>query len=184
VAYVYVLRSGNDDVFKIGRTRGDVDARVRSLATGNPQPLTRFDVNETEHDSLCETYLHNQLRSRRRGGEFFAIDAAELEAVIAEAREFIADYVPKHEEAERLASEKSDERVLEPSEAERELHPQLLEVREALDGLELERARLETALKLAIGTGDGLDGIASWKSHCVQRFGTAAFQVAEPLLHR
>src|SRR5438552_846267 len=65
MAFVYILRSGGENLFKIGRTDGDVDARIRQLATGNPHPLTKFDVIQTEHDSLCETYLHRMLRSRK-----------------------------------------------------------------------------------------------------------------------
>src|SRR5712691_1199534 len=65
MAYVYILRSGDENLFKIGRTDGDVEARIRQLATGNPYRLTKFDVIDTEHDSLCETYLHRMLRSKR-----------------------------------------------------------------------------------------------------------------------
>jgi Meiotically Up-regulated Gene 113 (MUG113) protein len=65
MAYVYILRSGSENLFKIGRTDRDVDARIRQLATGNPHRLTKFDCIETEHDSLCETYLHRILRSRK-----------------------------------------------------------------------------------------------------------------------
>ena len=40
MAFVYILRSGSENLFKIGRTDGDVDARIRQLATGNPYKLT------------------------------------------------------------------------------------------------------------------------------------------------
>jgi T5orf172 domain len=56
MAYVYVLRSGAENIFKIGRTKGDVDARILQLSTGNPYPLTKFDLIETEHDAHCESY--------------------------------------------------------------------------------------------------------------------------------
>ena len=181
--YVYVLRSGSGNVFKIGRTRGDVDARIKKLSTGNPQPLTRFDVIETDHESLCENFLHNRLRTRRQGGEFFALDPGELELVIAEARRFIAEFVPKQTEAARLATEENDERILDPDAAHIDTYQQLLQVREALDDLELQREQLETALKLAIGTAAGLDGLASWKTHSTQRFDTDTFKVAEPVLY-
>src|SRR5262249_31174526 len=72
VEYVYVLRSGDEDLFKIGRTR-DINSRRLTLSTGNPHPLTLFAVIETEHASWCETYLHSVLRSRRVAGEFFAV---------------------------------------------------------------------------------------------------------------
>ena len=77
MAYVYVLRSGAENIFKIGRTKGDVDARILQLSTGNPYPLTKFDVIETEHDAQCESYLHRRLSTKRINSgsaqEFFAI---------------------------------------------------------------------------------------------------------------
>jgi hypothetical protein len=84
MAYVYILRSGGENLFKIGRTDGDVEARIRQLATGNPYRLTKFDVIDTEHDSLCETYLHRMLRSKRSlasgAREFFEITPEELKS--------------------------------------------------------------------------------------------------------
>src|SRR2546428_3158194 len=86
MACVYILRSGNENLFKIGRTDGDVEARIRQLATGNPHRLTKFDLIETEHDSLCETYLHRMLRSKRslasEAREFFRITPEDLMSVI------------------------------------------------------------------------------------------------------
>jgi hypothetical protein len=109
MAYVYVLRGGTDNLFKVGRTEGDVDARIRQLATGNPHRLSKLDVIETQHDSLCETYLHRILRSRKslasEAREFFAVTPEELAPIIRDAREFLAEFVAKQEEAERLAGE-------------------------------------------------------------------------------
>src|SRR5215813_8757037 len=112
MAYVYILRSGNENLFKIGRTDADVDTRIRQLATGNPHRLTKFDIIETEHDSLCETYLHRILRSRKSlasdAREFFAITPEELAPVIRDAREFLAEFVAKQAEAERLSEQEPD----------------------------------------------------------------------------
>ena len=36
---VYVLREGVSNVFKVGRTKGEVDGVVKRLRTGNSQPL-------------------------------------------------------------------------------------------------------------------------------------------------
>ena len=101
---------------------------------------------ETDHDSLCENFLHNRLRTRRQGGEFFALEPTELEQVIAETRAFIAEFVPKQQEAVRLAAEENDDRILDPDEALLNTYQQLLQVRDALDDLEIQRAQLETTL--------------------------------------
>src|SRR3989442_795549 len=135
MACVYILRSGSENLFKIGRTDGDVEARIRQLATGNPYRLTKFDVIETEHDSLCETYLHRILRSRKSlasdAREFFAISADELRSVISEAREFLAEFIAKQAEADRLADAESDGLLVKPGDAEWSIYRGLLTVRRA-----------------------------------------------------
>ncbi len=54
MGYIYIYRSGEGNVFKIGKA-SDFDKRVRTLATGNPEQLTQFDLIETDHASQCET---------------------------------------------------------------------------------------------------------------------------------
>ena len=165
MACVYILKSGSENLFKIGRTDGDVDARIRQLATGNPHRLTTFDVIETEHDSLCETYLHRILRSRKSlasdAREFFAITPEELTPVICDAREFLAEFVAKQEEADRLSEEETDGVLLKPGDPEWSIYSSLLAAREEEDTYRYQRQLLENNLKIAIGRSDGLDGIAT-----------------------
>lgn len=184
MAFVYALRSADEDLFKIGRTRGDLEARIKQLSTGNPHPLTRFDVIETEHDALCETCLHRKLRTKRcvdgEAREFFAVQPAELEDAIRDAREFLDEFVPKQREADRLAKEESDGHILKPGQEEWEAYRRVLQIREQEDDLSLDRALVETRLKLAMGRAAGLDRVATWKSHTVKKFDEAAFRLAEP----
>jgi hypothetical protein len=186
MAFVYVLRSGDEELFKIGRTRGDLEARIRQLATGNPHRLTLFDHIETEYEAVCETYLHRRLRSKRSGEgdarEFFALSAVDLRDALRDAREFLAEFVPKQREAERLAKEETNGILLKPGHREWELYRRLLEVRESEYSLSLDRALLENQLKLVIGKADGLEQVATWKSHAVKKFDEAAFKLAEPEL--
>jgi hypothetical protein len=188
MGHVYILRSGNEHLFKIGRTSGDVDLRVRQLSTGNPHPLTIFDVIKTLHDSLCETYLHRTLRSKRvlKGAaqEFFAVTPTELAGIVQEAREFLDEFVLRQEDAERLAKEESDGSLLVPGDEEWSMYHKLLEVREEQDGFTYQREFLENKLKLAIGRTDGLEGIATWKTQARERFDEAAFKVAHPELFK
>jgi hypothetical protein len=53
IAYVYVLRSGLSNLFKVGHTN-DLERRMKHLATGNPDPLTLFDCIETEDAASAE----------------------------------------------------------------------------------------------------------------------------------
>ena len=184
MAFVYALKSGNEDLFKIGRTRADLEARIKHLSTGNPHSLTPFDVIETEHDALCETYLHRKLRSKRcvdgEAREFFAVEPAELRDAIRDAREFLDEFVPKQREADRLAKEESEGHILNPGQEEWEAYRRLLQIREDEDGLSLDRALVETRLKLLIGRAAGLNRLATWKTHTVKKFDEAALRLAEP----
>lgn len=184
MACVYVLRSGDEDLFKIGRTDGDVDVRIRQLATGNPRRLTTFDVIETEHDALCETYLHRILRSRKSlasgAREFFAISAGELASVISEAREFLAEFVANQAEADRLAEAQCEGGLLQPGDPEWSIYRSLLTEREDEDHARYRRQLLENKLKIAIGRSDGLEGIATWKPQAIERLDVTALKRGEP----
>ncbi len=186
MAFVYVLRSGDEELFKIGRTRRDLHARIAQLSTGNPHRLTLFDHIETGHEIVCETYLHRRLRSKRSGEgearEFFALTPPEMKDAVRDAREFLEEFVPKQREADRLAKEESDGQVVIPGQQEWHLFRRLLEIREGEDSLSLDRALLENQLKLVIGEADGLERIATWRTQEVKKFDAAAFKLAEPKL--
>ena len=44
MAFVYILQSGDENYFKIGRTKDDVEKRRKALSTGNPKELKLFDL--------------------------------------------------------------------------------------------------------------------------------------------
>ena len=152
MAYVYVFQSGDEDLFKIGKTKRDVADRGRQLATGNPRRLVLFDSIETEDASRCETYLHGKLSSRRVAGqarEFFQLTPFEMADAIKDAREYIAEDLPKQRIAEELALSDVEGGILLPDELHRHHHRELLRHREARYCIEVEITRHETALKLA-----------------------------------
>src|SRR6266496_3598631 len=181
---VYVLRSGTEDLFKIGRTRQDVDSRIRGLATGNPHRLTVFDIIETEHDTLCETHLHRLLRSKRVAGEFFAATPAELRAALRDARDFLAEFVARRLEVKSLAEEESDGRLLTPGSEEWSLYTEILETRADQDHSSFRRELLENKLKLIIGKTDGLDGVATWRSQTRYQLDEASLRLERPDIFR
>jgi Meiotically Up-regulated Gene 113 (MUG113) protein len=183
---VYVLRCGDENLFKFGWTRGDVATRIRSLATGNPK-LKLFAVIESEDAKLCENYLLWKFRKRRVPGdakEWFALEPGEITNAIDEAREFVNDFAPKRQEAERLSAVENDDVILKPSPSDWETYKSLVDVRVAETATTLARTRLETNLKLVIGHSGGLDGIATWKMQTIREFDEASFKEAEPALHR
>jgi len=178
MAYVYILRSGNENLFKVCKS-DDVRDRMRELSTANPR-LTVFEKIETEDEADWEQYLHKRLRSRQARGssakEFFEITPEALKTVIQEAREFLPSFLEMKRAADCLANEKSTDRMVAPGMEDLAIYQRLLEVREQEDRCHYERLHLENKLKLVIGTAAGLEGIATWKTLTKQRFNQAAFK--------
>ena len=65
MAYVYIFRSGSENLFKIGRTDGDVEARIRQLATGKSLPV-------------------NEIRRHRHGARFAVRNVSSQDAAVKE----------------------------------------------------------------------------------------------------
>jgi hypothetical protein len=186
MGYVYIYECG-ENLYKIGKAV-DLDKRIKALSTGNPYPLTEVDVIETDQMSKCETFLHHRLRSKRSGRsratEIFEVDRVELTALIAEARKYLDDTLPKVAEAERLAAEESEDNVvLEPTEAHLATYRRLVEVREAYESLALEKERLEAEIKIAMGSAGAMEGVATWKTVVARKFDQEAFSDAHPELY-
>jgi predicted GIY-YIG superfamily endonuclease len=164
---VYIYRSGERNVFKIGRAT-DLARRLKTHATGNPEPLTEFDVIETEHAVQCETYMHHRLRSKQyrrgEGKEWFEVDPDELAQVISDARHYLAEMLPAIAEAGLLSAQACEDRVLQPTDGVMETYRALVLVREKHDTLGFEKDYLEAQLKKIIGTATGIDRVADWKT--------------------
>ena len=76
---VYFIRSG--DFMKIGWTK-NLQLRMGSLQTGNPNPLTL--IGWTDGDQRLERHLHKQFDSLRlKGGEWFRYEGELIEYVEA-----------------------------------------------------------------------------------------------------
>lgn len=184
--YVYIYRSGSGNIFKIGKAT-DVAKRVKAHTTGNPKPLTEFAVIETEEASKCETYLHHRLRARRStrssATEFFEVDPDELNVLIDDARHYVRDVLPALAEAERLADERCDDRVLIPGEDVLATYRELVDVRQAHDTLGYRREFLEAGLKIAIGTASGIERVADWREVTQQRLDGDLLRRERPDIH-
>jgi Meiotically up-regulated gene 113 len=189
MACVYVLRHGNEDVFKIGRTKSTIDRTINQLSRGNPYRLTEFARIETEDEVACETFLHQRLRTKRvvkgGGNEFFQIDPIELNAAIDEAKEFVTEFIAAKAQADELSRIETDAALasLKPSESDLVVYSNLLSVRESQDRLRVQREFLEAKLKLRMGRACSMEGIATWKGQWRQNFDIQAFRAAEADLY-
>jgi len=173
VAYIYVLRSGEPGVFKVGKADSPED-RLAGLQTGNPGLCLHLSA-ETEYAHQAETYLKRIFRSKNVAREFYQLSDAELAEAWQRMLAYIAEDVPAQEEASRLAAAQSDGSTLPPSEEQKHWYTRLREARVRQDLAGFDRTRLENRLKSSMGTASVLDGIATWKSREVSRFDEAEF---------
>lgn len=178
-AIVYFFRNGTDDLFKIGITRGDVDARRKHLSTGNPNGLVEFAQIETPNASATETFAHRWIETRRCSGdarEFFALTEDEAAAHVKLTSDFATNALPRRRQVAELAKLQSDGRSLAPGEREVTLCQELAEVRQQIYRLSILEEHLEDGLKLLLGEAGEITGLVSWKTEVRSTFNTGAFR--------
>lgn len=79
---VYVIRAGQTNLYKIGRTT-NIDRRLRQLQTMNSQQLSVVKLIQC-HDAIAvETTLHQKYKSYRRQGEWFELDESVIKLMEA-----------------------------------------------------------------------------------------------------
>lgn len=75
MAYVYLLGvSGQDNTFKVGMTRGDINKRIKQLQTGNGEEIYLVNFYKTEYPFFIERLLHTKLYPKQKRNEWFNLD--------------------------------------------------------------------------------------------------------------
>ena len=75
MAFVYLLGdAGQDNVFKIGMTRGPVEKRIKQLQTGNSEEIYLVNCYETDYPFFIERLLHSKLCPKQKHIEWFILD--------------------------------------------------------------------------------------------------------------
>jgi hypothetical protein len=77
LGYVYLLRSGRN--YKIGKTNA-VGRRERELAIQLPERADVVRSIKTDDPSGIEAYWHSRFATKRKGGEWFALTAGDVQA--------------------------------------------------------------------------------------------------------
>ncbi|MGV9860074.1 GIY-YIG nuclease family protein [Gordonia sp. NPDC003425] len=194
MGYLYAFRLGESDLFKIGQTSGAApDNRKKSLQTGCPYPLTLFGSIETDDYKAAEKYI-KEVRSDRRetegGKEFYRLTGDEAAQTLHDCEVWLSDELPKERKANELQTVVPDAGILPADEGALELKKRWLELEKqahslkvALAKIESDKGRLETRLKLAIGTASGITGIATWKVVERHRISPKLVKGADPDLY-
>lgn len=82
VGYVYFVRYGLEDVFKIGMTMQNLAGRLSGIQTGSPTPLTLHGYIETDQPSALEEKLHKRYAKYRISGEWFRIPTSTIDKLL------------------------------------------------------------------------------------------------------
>lgn len=86
MATVYFFKVGDKELFKIGKTTGDPEKRLKAVSTGSAYPLEIFKLIRHEAHSKLEVFLHKYFKNDRAdNGEFFFIPLSEIDNRIKNA---------------------------------------------------------------------------------------------------
>lgn len=83
MGFVYLIRQGMDNRFKIGSSLDGVESRLIALQTGNPKRLTIYGTIESEKYETLEDHLHEKFSRYRKSGEWFAITEAGADDILS-----------------------------------------------------------------------------------------------------
>ena len=176
---LYVLSTGVDDLYKIGRTKGALERRVAQLNTGAARKLSVIASFAVPSPLICkcETFVHASLRDISApdagGKEFFR--CAEQEILKTRVQEAWSDFLKFCAEVHDAVEEKS----------------KLAGIFEARRGLAAEMKRLEVRKTLIEETLLAIleDGytlgerqLLSWQKRSSERFDLDAFRLDHPAL--
>lgn len=80
--FVYFVRLGSENTFKIGMTTGLPEDRLASLQTASPIPLSLHEYITTDMPKIVERDLHERFKRHRIAGEWFQITPRMIADVI------------------------------------------------------------------------------------------------------
>lgn len=75
MAFVYLLcDSGQENMYKIGVTRGKIENRIRQLQTGNGSEIHLVNYYKTDYPFYIERLLHLKFHPKQNKNEWFLLE--------------------------------------------------------------------------------------------------------------
>lgn len=79
MAFVYLLGdAGQDNTFKIGMTRGNIEKRIKQLQTGNGEEIYLVNYYETDYPFFLERSLHLKFYPKQKRNEWFNLECNDI----------------------------------------------------------------------------------------------------------
>ena len=86
---VYLLcENGDNELYKIGVTRGDVTKRIKKLQTGNGNKIICLKQFESDKPYKLEKMLHNHFSNEREEGEWFLLSKEQVDEFIQTCQKY------------------------------------------------------------------------------------------------
>ena len=178
---VYFFKVGDKELFKIGKTTGDPEKRLKAVSTGSAYPLEIFKLIEHEAHSKLEVFLHKYFKDdRAENGEFFFIPLSQIEDRIENALLAFEKSQEKLNKIEELKTIQNKDTVLEPTTEAIEIYNNLTAVKTKIKGLKEEQEKLENDLLLIIDDNEGIQDIATWKTQSREQFDKQRYKEEHP----
>jgi hypothetical protein len=188
---IYLLRQGDSNTYKIGRTTQETEERKNSLQTGNPSVLTVVKEWAVSHKvAELEKYLHDVFADNRRWGspakEFF--EFPDIAATIAT----ISALVDTHDDIDAPASAGIGEPLdVEATDKGFTLYKERQLINSRMNRLKYHRDRLDRQLKqtirgrrgLRLHTKNSCTDLVRWEERMSHRFDVTRFKIEQPELY-
>ena len=181
MATVYFFKVGDKELFKIGKTTGDPEKRLKAVSTGSAYPLEIYKLIEHEAHSKLEVFLHKHFKDDRAdNGEFFFIPLSEIDNKIENALLAFEESQEKLNKIEELKTMQNIDTVLAPTPEAVEIYNNLIDVKTKIKNLKEEQEKLENQLLLIIDENEGIQDIATWKTQSREQFDKQRYKEEHP----
>ncbi len=181
MATVYFFKVGDKELFKIGKTTGDPEKRLKAVSTGSAYSLEIFKLIEHEQHSQLEIFLHKFFKEdRAENGEFFFIPLSKFDNRVENALQAFEKLQNELHQIEDFKNIKNNDTVLDNTQEANEIYNDLINIILNIKDLKEDQEKLENKLRLIIGENEGIKDIATWKTQSREQFDKKRYEEEHP----
>lgn len=103
--YVYLIRQGQSDLYKIGHTTKKPENRLKELQTGNPEDLVLINYFQSKYFKDIETLMHTHNKKFHVIREWFRFD-------LSIETDFLSECQKKEPNAKFIHEQKKEQGIM------------------------------------------------------------------------